>query len=191
MRIKKHLEKGSSSERRRCFPLLRGVLCVLLAVAVCSVVALGALASLNARASASLGAEKIRIYIDQGHNPTSYHNTGAEGNGLYEQDLTFAIGALLAERLTADGRFEVCLSRPEVSSALGTDTPSSLKARVDGARAFGADYFISLHINSYTQDDVNGIEVFTSGKDRDSYAFGSALLEGLIESTGLKNRGMK
>ena len=34
----------------------------------------------------------IKIYIDQGHNPRDY-NTGAEGNGFYEQDLTFDIGS--------------------------------------------------------------------------------------------------
>ena len=30
----------------------------------------------------------IRIYIDQGHNPAGF-NTGAEGNGFFEQDVTY------------------------------------------------------------------------------------------------------
>ena len=29
----------------------------------------------------------IKIFIDQGHNPGN-PNAGAEGNGLYEQDIT-------------------------------------------------------------------------------------------------------
>ena len=33
----------------------------------------------------------IKIYIDQGHNPSGF-NTGAEGNGYYEQDITYEIG---------------------------------------------------------------------------------------------------
>jgi len=37
----------------------------------------------------------IKIYIDQGHNPRSY-NTGAEGNGYFEQDITYRIGILLS-----------------------------------------------------------------------------------------------
>ena len=135
--------------------------------------------------------EKIKIYIDQGHNPTSYHNSGAEGNGLYEQDLTYAIGILLAELLEEDGRFEICLSRPTEDTVLGTDNNSSLDARVEGAKAFGADYFISLHINSFSDSSVRGIEVYTAEQSGSSYELGSSLLQGLAESTGLRNRGMK
>ncbi len=133
----------------------------------------------------------IKIYIDQGHNPTSYHNAGASGNGLYEQDLTFNIGKLLAELLEEDGRFEVCLSRPTADTVLGTDNDSSLDARIKGAKDFGADYFISLHINSYSDSSANGIEVYAAEQDSTSYAFGSSILQGLIDSTNLRNRGMK
>ena len=135
--------------------------------------------------------EKIRIYVDQGHNPTSYHNAGASGNGLYEQDLTFAIGCLLAQLLEDDGRFEVCLSRPTASTVLGTDNASSLAARVEGAQEFGADYFISLHINSFGDESVRGIEVFVAEQGSTSYAFGNSLLQGLLDATGLGERGMK
>ena len=135
--------------------------------------------------------EKIKIYIDQGHNPSSYHNSGASGNGLYEQDLTFAIGHLLADLLEEDGRFEICLSRPTADTVLGTDNSSSLDARVQGAVDFGADYFISLHINSYSDTSANGIEVLVAEQGSTSYDFGSYLLQGMINSTNLRNRGMK
>lgn len=135
--------------------------------------------------------QKIKIYIDQGHNPTSYDNAGATGNGLYEQDLTFTIGILLAELLKEDGRFEVCLSRPTADTVLGTDNDSSLDARIKGAKDFGADYFISLHVNSYEAASANGIEVYVANQNSVSYDFGSALLKGLISSTNLYNRGMK
>ena len=135
--------------------------------------------------------QKIKIYIDQGHNPTSYDNAGAAGNGLYEQDLTFTIGILLAELLKEDGRFEVCLSRPTADTVLGTDNDSSLDARIKGAKDFGADYFISLHVNSYESASANGIEIYVANQNSVSYDFGSALLKGLISSTNLYNRGMK
>ena len=135
--------------------------------------------------------EKIKIYIDQGHNPSSYHNSGASGNGMYEQDLTFAIGHLLADLLEEDGRFEICLSRPTADTVLGTDNSSSLDARVQGAVDFGADYFISLHINSYSDTSANGIEVLVAEQGSTSYDFGSYLLQGMINSTNLRNRGMK
>lgn len=135
--------------------------------------------------------EKIKIYIDQGHNPTSYHNSGATGNGLYEENLTFTIGKLLAQLLEEDGRFEVQLSRPTANTVLGTDGDSSLDARVNGAKDFGADYFISLHTNSFETDTANGIEVYVAEENSVSYNFGRALLDGLLDATGLYNRGMK
>ena len=137
------------------------------------------------------GEEKIRIYIDQGHNPTSYHNSGATGNGLYEENITFTIGRLLAGLLQFDGRFEVCLSRPKTTTVLGTNNDGSLEARVQGAKDFEADYFISLHVNSYTTDAAKGIEVHTTTDSGESYEFGSALLDGIVKSTKLNNRKMK
>ena len=53
----------------------------------------------------------IKIYLDQGHNPKDY-NTGAEGNGFYEQDITYEIGERLYRLLQANPEFEVRLSRP-------------------------------------------------------------------------------
>ena len=38
----------------------------------------------------------IRIFIDQGHNPGGV-NAGAEGNGLYEQDVTYEVGRQLGQ----------------------------------------------------------------------------------------------
>ena len=43
-----------------------------------------------------------KIYIDQGHNPQN-PNAGAEGNGYREQDLVYAVGIALAERLRTLG----------------------------------------------------------------------------------------
>lgn len=173
---------------------IRVALCICIAVTVCLCGVLLEFVRSRAQAQEIIrGAEsdKIRIYIDQGHNPAPYHNSGAEGNGLYEQDVTFHIGCLLAERLTADGRFEVCLSRPYPDTVLGSDNASSLQARVDGAADFQADYFISIHINAYTQDTVNGAEALVLSGNRESYVFGRSLLEGIIDATALKNRGVK
>ena len=47
----------------------------------------------------------IKVYIDQGHNPSSY-NTGAEGNGYRVQDITYEVGQRLASLLRGNGNFE-------------------------------------------------------------------------------------
>lgn len=141
---------------------------------------------------------RIRIYIDQGHNPTPYHNAGAVGNGYYEQDITFTVGKLLAERLKADGRFAVCLSRPFSTTVLGTDNDSSLDARVEGAKDFDADYFISLHTNAHDRDYTTGFEIWTIKTENEddqtkdaSYRFGDYLRPYIADATNLRDRGMK
>ncbi len=142
--------------------------------------------------------EKIKIYIDQGHNPFSpthppSWNTGASNEelGLYEQDLTYEIGIILAELLAQDDRFEVRLSRPTADTILGTDNDSALDFRVNDAAAWGADYFISLHTNSYDDPSVDGIEVYTATAEGEQYELGKKLLSGLLASTQLDSRGMK
>ena len=143
--------------------------------------------------------EKIKIYIDQGHNPFSpthppSWNTGASNEelGLYEQDLTYEIGILLAELLAQDDRFEVRLSRPTAETILGTDNDSALDFRVNDAAEWGADYFISLHINASEEyPTATGLEVYTTTTDTVGYEIGESILNELIKSTGLRDRGMK
>lgn len=134
---------------------------------------------------------KIRIYIDQGHNPSGNHNAGANNGTIFEEDITYNVGVLLAEMLRADGRFEVCLSRPTPDTVLGTDNATSLEARVLGARRFDADYFISIHANSYTDSSVTGTEVLTYSLEGESAELAEKLLEGMVATTGLRNRGVK
>ena len=175
--------------RKRWRLVYRSCLCILTAVIACAGCAIGCIKLFFA--DAIDGDDQIRIYIDQGHNPSPYHNSGAQGNGLCEQDLTYQIGLLLAERLRADGRFEVRLSRPNADTVLGSDNTSSLQARVEEAAEFKADYLISLHINSFTEDFANGIEVYSLSASGEAYDLGSAVLNGMVEATGLNNRGMK
>ena len=107
----------------------------------------------------------IRIFIDQGHNPSG-PNTGAEGNGLREQDVNFIVGVYLADLLRADPRFEVRLSRNSPDEILGTSNASSLAARVRMANSWPADYFISIHCNSNVNPAINGTEVYVFSKIR-------------------------
>ena len=52
-------------------------------------------------------------------------------------------------------------------------------------------YFISLHTNSYTNSSVNGLEVYTATDKGAGYELGYNILSSLVQSTGLRNRGMK
>ena len=132
----------------------------------------------------------IKIYLDQGHNPRDY-NTGAEGNGFFEQDITYRIGILLYDLLVSNGNFEVKLSRPTPDTILGRNNSTSLSERVREANSFGADVFISLHTNAALNPNASGSEALIYRRGS-SVALGLAedILKNLNLVTGLRNRGI-
>ena len=132
----------------------------------------------------------IKIYIDQGHNPRGF-NTGAEGNGYYEQDLTYEIGRRLNNLLSANPEVETRLSRPEPDTILGTNNSSSLVERVNQANEWGADIFISLHNNAAENPRATGNEALVYGPGATvARNLGENILEQLTLTTGLRNRGI-
>ncbi len=132
----------------------------------------------------------IKIFIDQGHNPQN-PNSGAEANGLREQDITYEVGVLLADLLRANPNFEVRLSRNSPTEQLGTSNATSLAARVNAANSWGANYFISLHCNASTVTTASGSEVYVYSTSTPAYPLGEQILIGLHDATGLPNRGMR
>ena len=132
----------------------------------------------------------IKIYLDQGHNPRDY-NTGAEGNGFYEQDITYTIGILLYDLLIANGNFDVRLSRPTPDTIKGTNNSTSLSERVREANSWGADVFISLHTNAAQNPNASGSEALIyRNSSRVSYELADDILKNLNLVTGLRNRGI-
>lgn len=132
----------------------------------------------------------IKIYLDQGHNPRDY-NTGAEGNGFFEQDITYTVGILLYDLLRKNGNFEVRLSRPTPDTVLGRNNSTSLSERVKEANSWGADLFISLHTNAATNPSASGSEALIySERSRVAYGVAEDILKNLNLVTGLRNRGI-
>ena len=131
-----------------------------------------------------------KIYIDQGHNPEN-PNAGAEGNGLLEQNITYRVGVELAELLRENPSYEVKLSRPTATTSLGTSNSTSLRARVEDANAWGADYFISIHTNASSNPQARGVEAFAYSEPSRAFSLGESIVENLSEATGFLDRGMK
>lgn len=127
-----------------------------------------------------------KICIDPGHN-SSGADTGVEGSGLYEQSLTLDIASRLKSLLVYNG-FEVVMTREGdfVNGAHGT-VNESLKTRCDIANAFGADLFVSIHINS---GGGTGTEVYALPGGRAVVA-AQRVLNRLIYACGWTNRGVK
>jgi len=79
-----------------------------------------------------------RIYLDPGHGGS---DPGAVGNGLQEKALTLAIALQIRSILQSNWAVDVRMSRT-------TDATVSLDQRTNDANAWGADIFVSVHINS-------------------------------------------
>ncbi|MCL2576461.1 MAG: N-acetylmuramoyl-L-alanine amidase [Defluviitaleaceae bacterium] len=130
-----------------------------------------------------------KIYIDAGHNDRGW-NTGASGNGLKEQDITFETAFFLSKILSLD--FDVRLSRPTKETNLGKDNSSSINARWSGANEWGADYFISIHVNA---GGGTGSETYfykdNAKRGQDSEVFAKTVNDIFAQAMGLKNRGVK
>ncbi len=96
--------------------------------------------------------DRLVVVIDPGHGGI---NSGAiSPNNVMEKDVVLAFAHELADQLRATGRYEVLLTRDD-------DTFVGLTDRVAFARAAGADIFLSIHANSFSQSSVRGTTVFT------------------------------
>lgn len=132
----------------------------------------------------------IKIFIDQGHNPSGYHNSGSEGNGLFEQNITYMVGLYLSYILNSDYRFEARLSRPNASTVLGTTNNSSLRERVTMANNWPADYFISLHTNANPNPGIQGSEMYVYSFYTESYYLAENILSELVRRLDMINNGI-
>ena len=95
----------------------------------------------------------MKVSIDCGHGGS---DSGARGkfNGYFESHGVLDIGLRLQSLLTLHG-MQVQMTRED-------DTFISLPERCRMANDWGADIFISIHLNSHTSN-ASGWEVFTSG----------------------------
>ena len=131
----------------------------------------------------------IKIFIDQGHNPKN-PNAGAEGNGLYELNITYEVGVLLAELLGANQNFDVKLSRETPETSLGSSNAESLATRAAMANNWGADYFISIHANASTISAATGTEAFVYSTSSAAFPLAERIVANISENTGLPDRGV-
>ena len=127
----------------------------------------------------------IKIYVDQGHGPTV--NAGAQGFGLYEQDITYMVGAYLSDILSSDYRFEVRTSRASINSNVGYNNSSSLRIRVDEANSWPAEYFLRYTTMTSVLVELAYISNYEDSLKLtyDQYQFAYGIYVGLLNYLGL------
>lgn len=133
----------------------------------------------------------IKIFIDQGHNPSGFHNSGATAFGLNEENITYQVGVYLADLLRQDPRFEVRLSRPTPTTVLGTTNATSLRERVRLANEWPANYFISIHGNANLNPAINGTEVYIYKLYTQANWLAEHVMDGIVTAVGTKDNGIR
>lgn len=129
----------------------------------------------------------VLVVIDPGHNYSGV-DTGAAGNGLREQDITYYIAEKLKPILERNG-FQVIMTRNSLKENVSTESVSaSLARRAEIANRSGADIFVSIHCNA---GGGTGTETYYCTGSGDGKVFATFLQSGLIDAVGLRNRGVK
>lgn len=122
----------------------------------------------------------MKLFIDPGHGGK---DPGATGNGLVEKTLNLAV-ALSLERLLGRSGIEVMLSRY-------VDEDITLQQRTSKANAWGADIYLSIHHNGFTDPAARGIETFHSIRPGGSKQLAEAIQAALCDAFPLPSRGVK
>jgi N-acetylmuramoyl-L-alanine amidase len=125
----------------------------------------------------------VKIMHDPGHGGV---DSGALGNGLLEKDLTLKISIYFGGILNEYKNVEVKATR-------SSDTFISLSDRAAMANNWGADYFVSFHINSF-DGKTSGFESYIyKGLPQNGVTsnYQRIMNEEILKSNKLINRGFK
>lgn len=100
-----------------------------------------------------------KVVIDAGHGGT---DVGATRNGIYEKDITLKVAKLVEKKL---GKKKV-----KTYMIRSNDKYVSLQERSDYSNEIKPDVFVSIHVNSSTNDVSYGIETHWYKEDSNQYA---------------------
>lgn len=130
---------------------------------------------------------EILIVLDPGHNYDTT-DTGAVGNGLREQDITYRIAAKVKPLLEKNG-FTVIMTRNKLTDNVSEESvTASLMGRCDIANEAGADLFLSIHCNA---GGANGTETYYYTDSEEGKELAQVIQDNVVDMVGLYDRGIK
>lgn len=113
------------------------------------------------------------VVLDPGHGGVDPGAIGA--SGIYEKKVVLAFGKILADALTATGRYDVVMTRDR-------DIFIPLRERYEVAHSVNAGLFVSIHADSHNNAALRGLSVYTlSEKASDKEAEALAAKENLSD----------
>ncbi|WNF23350.1 N-acetylmuramoyl-L-alanine amidase [Mesobacillus jeotgali] len=126
----------------------------------------------------------MKLYLDPGHGGS---DPGAQGNGLREKDLTLDIALKL--RTILENNYE----NIDVRMSRTSDVTKSLDQRTNEANTWGADFYLSIHINSFN-GSASGYEdyIYSGLSDNSATArYRDIIHTEVMKLNQLNNRGKK
>ena len=122
----------------------------------------------------------FKLFLDPGHGGS---DPGAVGNGIREKDITLKISTKIRDMLLAEySNVSVLMSRTG-------DTYPTLSDRTNAANSWGANYFLSIHINA---GGGTGFESFVyPGVGTPTTTYQSTIHSEIMKLSQLSDRGKK
>lgn len=169
-------------KRRR--PYLKWLAAAILIFAVYKLQA-GYAGEIRASESGAVNIDDAPVYkvvIDPGHGGKDRGATGVSGKD--EKDFTLQLSQKVKELAQQEPRIEVYLTRTDDRFLSSID-----RTRPEFANQIGADLFISIHGNTYTDPDVSGTETYYYRKE--SLKLAKIMHRHVAGATGFRDRGVK
>lgn len=141
----------------------------------------------STKSSTANNDQKLTVCIDAGHGGNDSGNVSL--SGIKEKDVDLSV-ALKVGKILQDNGVNVIYTRQSDSITWSKD--NDLKPRFDIANNAKADFFVSIHCNSFPSNpSANGVETYYTDSDAIGQKLAQAIQDGLVKNTGLTNRGIK
>ncbi|MFC0477471.1 N-acetylmuramoyl-L-alanine amidase [Robertmurraya beringensis] len=122
----------------------------------------------------------VKIFLDPGHGGT---DPGATGNGLQEKNITLSIASTIRNFLINE------YENVEVQMSRTGDQTVSLISRTNAANSWGADFFLSIHVNAGGGTGFESYVYPDAGAPTTTYR--QAIHEEVLKVVNFSNRGQK
>jgi N-acetylmuramoyl-L-alanine amidase len=156
---------------------------VIVLLAAAAVVYFGFLRPSGSGKSASTKG-KVIVALDAGHGGT---DPGATSGDFNEKVVNLAVAKKVEALLASDPQIRTITTR-------SVDVLIPLEERIRIAVDGGASVYVSIHVNSFTQSDVSGVETWvdTTREPADAtWTLAAMMQDALSSATGARNRGIR
>jgi N-acetylmuramoyl-L-alanine amidase len=122
----------------------------------------------------------VRIFLDPGHGGS---DPGATGNGLQEKNITLSLASTIRNFLINE------YENVDVQMSRTGDQTVSLTSRTNAANTWGADFYLSIHVNAGGGTGFESYVYPNVGVPTTTYR--QAIHEEVLKAVNFSNRGQK